>query len=214
MQVLQSQTAPEVDRFVWSIWHDFWSFSAWGSIIWNIPFEGNGTLDQGQSLGVDYSGCEACGWDLDHKNGYSKPACIDRRRLNMPSIIDPETIYVDNLPGIWNPVQWELSERERAQELEDQARASLLWAVDVPEAILRLLLDEVEIERAYGPPEGFDPGMQGEWDDELITFKFCRPIRLDRVDRSRDNLIATYQFQGFGYWRIEIEPEKVTIERC
>ena len=31
----------------------------------------------------------------------------------MPSIIDPETIYVDNLPAIWSPVQWELTEEER-----------------------------------------------------------------------------------------------------
>jgi hypothetical protein len=131
----------------------------------------------------------------------------------MPSIIDPETIYVDDLPGIWNPIQWDISERERVEELEDQARASLLWAVDVPEAILRLLLNETEIERAYDPPEGFDPGMQGEWDDELITFKFHRSIHLDRVERSREKLNVVYQCEGLGYWHVEIEPEKVTIER-
>ena len=50
----------------------------------------------------------------------------------MPKTIDPETIYVDDLPGIWSPVQWELSEQERAKELEEQATASLLWAVDTP----------------------------------------------------------------------------------
>ncbi len=28
----------------------------------------------------------------------------------MPGIIDPETTHVDDLPGIWSPVQWELTE--------------------------------------------------------------------------------------------------------
>jgi hypothetical protein len=39
----------------------------------------------------------------------------------MPIEIDPETMNVDDLPGIWSPVQWELSEDERIQELEMQA---------------------------------------------------------------------------------------------
>ena len=25
----------------------------------------------------------------------------------MPSVIDPETLYVDDLPAIWSPVQWD-----------------------------------------------------------------------------------------------------------
>jgi hypothetical protein len=131
----------------------------------------------------------------------------------MPSVIDHETMNVDNLPGVWNPVQWELSEAERAQEIENQARASLLWSVDVPEAILRLLLNETEIERAYEEPQGFDPEMQGDWDDELITFVFLRPIRLESVKRERDSLSVTYEFEGLGHWCIEIEPERVVIER-
>jgi len=56
----------------------------------------------------------------------------------MPIDIDPETMNVDKLPGIWSPVQWELTEEEHIQELDTQATASLLFAVDVPEAILRL----------------------------------------------------------------------------
>jgi len=72
----------------------------------------------------------------------------------MTSIIIPETINVDELPEIWSPVQWELTEKEKIEELENQARASLLWAVDIPEAVLRLLLDEVQITRAYVPPDG------------------------------------------------------------
>ena len=80
----------------------------------------------------------------------------------MAGVINPETLYVDDLPGIWSPVQWELSDAERIKELDEQARASLLWAVDVPETILRLLLNETEIERAYEAPKGYDPEQQGE----------------------------------------------------
>ncbi|OGO20534.1 MAG: hypothetical protein A2Z14_16385 [Chloroflexi bacterium RBG_16_48_8] len=131
----------------------------------------------------------------------------------MPSVMDPETIHVDDLPGIWNPIQWEMTEQERIQELESQARASLLWAVDVPEAILRLLLEETHIERAFTPPEGFDPEMQGEWNDHLITFKFKRIFQLKNVDREHDRLTVTYRVEDLGYWCVEIEPERVTIER-
>jgi hypothetical protein len=131
----------------------------------------------------------------------------------MPSVIDHETMNVDDLPGVWNPVQWELSEAERVQEIENQARASLLWSVDVPEAILRLLLNESGIERAYEEPQGFDPEMQGDWDEELITFIFQRAIRLEGVDRDRGCLTVNYEFEGLGQWCIEIEPERVVIER-
>jgi hypothetical protein len=34
----------------------------------------------------------------------------------MPPSIDPETMNVDELPGIWLPVQWPLSEDDRIQE--------------------------------------------------------------------------------------------------
>lgn len=131
----------------------------------------------------------------------------------MPSVIDPETINVDSLPGIWSPVQWELSEEERLAELEIQATASLLHVVDVPEAILRLLLNETAIERLFDPPDGFDPELQGEWDPELVTFEFRRPIKLVRADRQRDSLRVEYDFKDLGRWLIEIEPESVQIRR-
>lgn len=131
----------------------------------------------------------------------------------MPKIIDPETTNVDELPGIWSPVQWELSEEERRHELEEQSTASLLWAVDVPETILRLLLREATIERAYAPPKGYHPEQQGEWDKSLVTFQFKRPIHLKRAERDRDYLYIEYDFGSLGYWAIEIKPEKVSIER-
>ncbi len=131
----------------------------------------------------------------------------------MPAIMDPETMYVDDLPAIWSPVQWELAPEEHAHELEEQATASLLRAVDAPEAILRLMLDETGIQRAYEAPEGYDPEQQGEWNSALVTFQFKRPIRLERVERDRDFLYVEYNFGDLGRWALEFEPEKVRIER-
>jgi hypothetical protein len=131
----------------------------------------------------------------------------------MPGVIDPERIFVDALPGIWTPIQWELSVDERRKELEDQAKASLLWAVDVPETILRLLLSENEIERAFQPPNGFNSEKQGEWDPSLVTFKFKRAIKLRNIKRESNQLTVEYDFGDFGSWILEIEPERVVIER-
>lgn len=131
----------------------------------------------------------------------------------MPGVIDPETMNANGLPGIWSPVQWELSDEERASELEAQTTASLLWSVDVPEAILRLMLQETEVERIFEPPEDYAPEEQGEWDPELITFAFKKPIQLLKVEREHDYLYLEYKFGDFGYWYIEIKPEEVTIKR-
>lgn len=131
----------------------------------------------------------------------------------MPAVIDPETLYVSSLPGIWSPVQWELSESERLDEIESQATASLLWSVSIPETIIRLLLDETTIERAFAPPEGYDPEQQGEWDDSLITFKFKNPIKLKNVERESDYLFLEFKVADIGEWALEIQPEKVTLER-
>jgi hypothetical protein len=131
----------------------------------------------------------------------------------MPVVIDTETLYVSDLPGIWSPVQWELTDSERTQEIEAQATASLLWSLSIPETILRLLLDEMAIERIYAPPGGYDPELQGEWDDSLVTFSFKRSIKLENVVREPDFLSMELKVADLGYWAIEIEPEKVTIER-
>jgi hypothetical protein len=131
----------------------------------------------------------------------------------MSGVIDHETINVDDLPGIWSPVQWELTEAERSNEIENQATASLLWAVDAPEAILRLLLGETAIERAYEPPNGYKPEEQGEWDNNLITFQFSRHIHLVNVQRSPDSLYIEYDFGDRGRWAFEIKEDKVSLER-
>jgi len=131
----------------------------------------------------------------------------------MPQIIDPETLHVDDLPAIWSPIQWEITEEERIKEVEDQARASLLWAVDAPEAILRLLLDETAITRLYDPPKGYNPEEQGEWNPDLITFGFNRRVRLERIEREPDCLTLEYDVADLGTWLLEITPERVIIER-
>jgi len=129
----------------------------------------------------------------------------------MPGIFDPETTHVDNLPGVWSPVQWELNESERVLELEDQAKASLMWAVNSPETILRLLLNECEIERTYKPPKGYSLEIQGEWDDSLITFTFKRTFELVKVER--EYLGAECKVQDLGYWVLEIMSDRVEIRR-
>ncbi len=131
----------------------------------------------------------------------------------MPGVIDPETIHVDTLPGVWSPVQWEQTEEERAKEVESQACASLLANADIPEAILRLLLNETGCDLVYAPPQGYDPTEQGEWDENLITCAFNRTISLKTVERETDRLTLVYEFGNMGQWLFEITPERVTIER-
>ena len=131
----------------------------------------------------------------------------------MPSVIDPETLNVDDLPAIWSPVQWELDEEERVKAVEDQATASLLWTMDAPEAILRLLLDETGIQRLYGPPKDYDPQEQGDWDKDLITFGPARPMKLESVERTPTRLELVYDFGDRGRWEFVIESERVSIER-
>ena len=131
----------------------------------------------------------------------------------MPSIIDPETIYVDDLPTVWSPVQGEISPAEHAKELEEQATASLLWASPVPEQMLRVLLDETSIQRLEEPPAGYDPEIQGQWDSSLLAFEFKRNIKLMREERTPEALILEYKLEGAGYWMVEITHETVTIER-
>ena len=131
----------------------------------------------------------------------------------MARVIDPQTLPVDELPGVWAPVQWRLTPEERIQEMEAQASASLLANIDVPEALLRLLLNDANIERAYEPPQGYDPEQQGEWDPDIITFAFSTPIELVDVVREPDHLTAVYRFANHGMWSIEISPERVVIER-
>jgi hypothetical protein len=129
----------------------------------------------------------------------------------MPKTINPQEMNVDELPGIWSPVQWEMTPEERVKEVEEQATASLLYAVDIPESILRLLIGETEIGRVLDPPKGYDSEQQGSWDTSLVTFAFKRPIQLIEVRREEDYLYAVYDFLGLGRWSIEITPESTAV---
>jgi hypothetical protein len=131
----------------------------------------------------------------------------------MPGVIDHEAIYVDQIPTIWSAVQEDLSPEEHAEELEDQATASLLWASPVPEQILRLLLNETAIDRLLEPPEGFDPEIQGEWEINNITFGFKHPIKLVKEERTSDRLALEYKVEGAGYWMLSISPDELTLGR-
>jgi len=131
----------------------------------------------------------------------------------MPSVIDPQTIHVDELPAIWSPVQWELTEEERVDAINEQVTASLLWTMDAPEAILRLLLNETETQRLYKAPEDYNPEEQGEWDEEILTFGPYRSMKLIETERTPEFLRLVYNCGDLGYWEFMIEPEKVTIER-
>jgi hypothetical protein len=144
---------------------------------------------------------------------FNQQSAIFNSGETMPGIIDPETLQVDDLPGVWAPVQWEQTEEERAKEIETQAAASLLSTSDIPEAILRLLLNETDIVQAYDPPHGYKPEEQGEWDPDTITFAYRRPIHLVQVQRSPESLLAEYDFGDLGHWLFEIGPEKMTLER-
>ena len=131
----------------------------------------------------------------------------------MPLNIDHENMNVDELPVVWCPVTQDLSVWETEEATMEQARASLLWVADVPEAILRLLVDETDVERVYAPPSGYNPDEQGEWDYSLETYSFKNAIHLKEMVREEDALYLVYQLEGAGYWRIEVTPERVTIER-
>jgi hypothetical protein len=131
----------------------------------------------------------------------------------MPRVIIPENFHVDDLPSLWSPVQWEMSEEERILELEAQATASLMHTIDAPEAMLRLVLDEVEIERVYKPPKGYDGEKQGEWDPDLVTFQFSRIFRMIAKEHKIDYLYVEYKIEDLGYWAVEIKPEEVRIFR-
>jgi len=131
----------------------------------------------------------------------------------MPGVIDPETMAVGGAPTIWWPVEVELTEPQRLEEIERQTLAGLLWVAPVPESILRLLLGETEVVRAIDPPEGYDADTQGEWDSERATFAFRRPLHLE-ADREEDSRrVLEYALEGAGHWRMVISPEQFSLSR-
>ena len=52
-------------------------------------------------------------------------------------------------------------------------------------AKLRLSL-LTDFERALVPPQSYNADLQGEWDENLVTFAFKRPIKLVKAEREGD----------------------------
>ncbi len=133
----------------------------------------------------------------------------------MPSVIDPETMPADDLPGLWSPAESRLPHDDLRKDLTEEARARLLWMVSPPETILRLLLNETEIDSGF-IPSGIDPhgsGGENEPGEDEFTFYFAREFELIKTERSRDRLYVEYKVQDLGYWYLNIESEKATIGR-
>jgi hypothetical protein len=76
-----------------------------------------------------------------------------------------------------------------------------------------MLLEDTSIERAYGPPEGYDDELQGKWDDSLLAFSFKHKVKIEKVERESNYLYIEFKISDLGSWSMEIETEKVTIER-
>jgi hypothetical protein len=111
----------------------------------------------------------------------------------------PRTMNTDGLPGIWSPVQWELNKEERVEELDTHSTATLLWSVDSPEAILRLLLQETDIQRLLEPPKGYESTVQGNWVPERVTIGPKYPLELIKVNREPNYLYLEYRIGDSGY---------------
>jgi hypothetical protein len=134
-----------------------------------------------------------------------------KEELDMQSELEPESFEVNELPTVWSPAQWEVTPEEQAVEDEEQATASMIMNADIPEAILRLLLHETEVEQAFEPPYGYQPQAQGEWDYSLKTYQFKSAIRLVNVERKEGYLSIEYDFGDNGHWVVEIDTDECNI---
>ncbi|NIM93892.1 MAG: hypothetical protein GTO18_09305 [Anaerolineales bacterium] len=95
----------------------------------------------------------------------------------------------------------------------NKTQASLIWAICIPEAILRLLLNEMAFERTLEPPPGYDPSVQGSWDETYATYTFRRAIRITEYSRDVNRLLVDYDFGSLGRWKVDIQPKEVTIRK-
>jgi hypothetical protein len=131
----------------------------------------------------------------------------------MSGYLDPLTFPVLDVPAIWCPEKERLSGNPLATSIEEQAKASLLASADTVEAILRLLYDEAEIERVFEPPQGYNPEVQGDWDDHQVTFVFRRRVEKIGEERGNESLRMEYRLETCGQYRIEITPESFSIKK-
>jgi hypothetical protein len=153
----------------------------------------------------------------------------------MPGAIDFETMDVDELTPVWCPSDEELTPEQYESALQQEARAHLLTMAGVPEAILRLLVQETEVSRVArevvgqvrgarrdfeaeadaDADDGADGGSGADADAEFPpdSFEFSHPIVAETVEMTRDGLLVVYRLEGAGTWRMLLESGRVTIER-
>ncbi len=131
----------------------------------------------------------------------------------MAGVLDPLTFPTLDVPAIWCPRKEKRLGNALAQRIEEQARGSLLVCADPVESVLRVIYGETEIERALIPPEGYDPAIQGEWDESLVTFAFARRVRKISEERNEQSLRLEYEMAGSGRFFVEITPDGFSISR-
>lgn len=155
----------------------------------------------------------------------------------MPGAIDFETMDVDELTPVWWPSDGELTAEQYETMVQQEARTHLLAMVGVPEAILRLLVQETEVSRvahevvdqgrgarrdfeaeADADADAGDGADAGAGDDADAgfppdSFEFSHPIVAEKVETTRDGLFVVYSLEGSGTWRMLFESGRVTIER-
>jgi hypothetical protein len=131
----------------------------------------------------------------------------------MSGYLDPLTFPVLDVPAIWCPEKEKLMGNPLAASIEEQAQASLLASADPVEAILRMLFGETEVERIFEPPQGYNPELQGDWDDEQVTFVFRRKVEKTSAERGEELLRMEYRVEGCGAYSVEIMPESFSIEK-
>ena len=83
----------------------------------------------------------------------------------------------------------------------------------IAEAVLRMLYGETEIERVFNPPQGYNPEVQGDWDDQLVTFAFQRRVEKISEERDDESMRLEYRMEGCGQYSIEITAEGFSIEK-
>jgi hypothetical protein len=131
----------------------------------------------------------------------------------MTSEFDPLTFPTFSVPAIWTYQKPPEGGQEFGNYLEAQALNGLIGTSDIFEVMLRLLLGLTDIERIYEPPEEYDPEIQGEWDDSIITFAFTKKVKPVEERRGEGVLTSEYIVEGSGSYRVELEYEKLTIQK-
>jgi hypothetical protein len=131
----------------------------------------------------------------------------------MTSVIDPLTFPVIDVPAIWCPPETKTRTAHPVLELERQAQANLILSADIIESVIRLIFGEAEIEKVMEPPEGYDPDVQGDWDESVATYAFKRPILKIEEERDEQHLLLVYSMKELGTYRVALTETSFSITK-